>query len=99
VDQGGDQEVTRVIDIRSSRLPSSGRVFITVGARNSSDRSKPKPNGWIFSPPVQVQAEIEPPPPPGPTGSAVNRKKSRTNGRKDGKGSTIDGGGKGKRHQ
>lgn len=99
VDQGGDTEITRTVDIRSSRLPTSGRVFLTVGARNSQDAKPPRPFGYIFSAPIQVQAEVTPPPPPGAPSLAGSRKKSRTNGGKNGKGSTIDGGGKGKSRQ
>lgn len=64
VDQGGDQTVTRTLNIRSRALLRSQRVFIAVGARNSADRIKPRPFGAIFSAPIEVHPETAPPGPP-----------------------------------
>ncbi len=95
VDQGGDQELTRVIDARDPALGDSPRrVFISVGARNSQDQEKPRPWGYVFSSPVQVQPEVIPPPPPG-AGVAGLDKKARAQ-KKNGKGSSINTPGKGK---
>lgn len=91
VDQGGDAEITRVLDVRSPRLPSSGTVFITVGGRASADRNRPRPNGAIFSPAVQVRAETAPPPPPGTSAADEGLRKGRaTTGRGDKKGHGLD---------
>ncbi len=64
VDQGGPDTVTQVIDARANRLLGAQTVYVSVGARNSTDPIPPKPFGAIFSPPVAVQPETTPPPPP-----------------------------------
>lgn len=65
VDQGGDLTVTQVLDVRSNRLLGQAVVYVSVGGRNSNDRSNPQPFGAVFSAPVSVRPEVTPPPPPG----------------------------------
>jgi len=65
VDQGGDITVSQIIDASGRRQLSGARnVYITVGARNTTDALAPRPRGFIFSAPVAVQPETPPPDPP-----------------------------------
>ncbi len=92
VDQGGDPEVTRTFDARSAKLKGSQFVYVSVGARNSSDRNKPRPFGAIFSGAVRVRNLTGPPNPPSLSGDKDGKKRDRGNGNKDDKGGKGKGG-------
>jgi len=62
--QGGPTTVSRQITLRGS-LRRNQTLFISVGARHSTDHIRPRPFGAIFSIPVTVKPEVTPPPPPG----------------------------------
>jgi hypothetical protein len=64
VDMGGPQLVSHTIDLSRGRLRRANRIYISVGARNTQDRVKPKPFGAIFSAPALVVPETGPPPAP-----------------------------------
>jgi hypothetical protein len=86
VDQGGDPELTRTFDARSNKLRGANFVYISVGARNSQDRNKPRPFGAIFSGAVRVRNITNPPPPPSVQGDKDGNKRDRGNDDKGGKG-------------
>lgn len=86
VDQGGDPELTRTFDARSPKLRGANFVYISVGARNSQDRNKPRPFGAIFSAAVRVRNIGNPPPPPTLQGEKDGNKRDRGNEDKGGKG-------------
>lgn len=64
VNQGGALTESRTISVRNANYRRARQLYISVGARNSQDRIKPRPFGAIFSAPVVVQVEGAPPPPP-----------------------------------
>jgi len=76
VDQGGDPELTRTFDARSPKLKGSQFVYISVGARNSQDKNKPRPFGAIFSGAVRVRNITNPPPPPSVHAKRMARKRT-----------------------
>jgi len=73
--QGGPESVTQVIDARSNRLLGAQTIYVSVGARNSTDPVAPKPFGAIFSAPVAIQPETVPPPPPTQSSAGPGGKK------------------------
>ena len=86
VDQGGDPEITRTFDARSAKIRGANFVYISVGARNSQDRNKPRPFGAIYSGAVRVKPIQPPPPPPSLQGDKDGDKRDRGNNDKGGKG-------------
>jgi len=64
VDQGGDDTITQTISVGGRRIAGAATLNVSVGARNSSDKLKPQPNGAIFGPSVQIRPENLPPSPP-----------------------------------
>jgi hypothetical protein len=64
VNQGGTLTESRTISIRNASYRRTRQLYVSVGARNSQDRIKPRPFGAIFSAPVAIQVEGAPPPPP-----------------------------------
>ncbi|MGV3719644.1 MAG: hypothetical protein ACO1SX_01945 [Actinomycetota bacterium] len=64
VNQGGALTESRTISIRKASYRRTRQLYVSVGARNSQDRLKPRPFGAIFSAPVAIQVEGAPPPPP-----------------------------------
>jgi hypothetical protein len=64
IDLGGPPTVSTTISANRGSLRRSSLLYVTVGARNSRDKYKPRPFGAIFSAPVAVQVEGSPPPPP-----------------------------------
>lgn len=75
INQGGPDTVTQVIDARSNRLLGAQTIYISVGARNSTDSIAPKPFGAVFSAPVAVQPETPPPDPPTQQSAGATGKK------------------------
>ncbi|MFN3648374.1 MAG: hypothetical protein ACK47B_02235 [Armatimonadota bacterium] len=83
-DQGGPMSVSRTINISGLANRAREPIFITVGARNSGDRTQPKPFGAMFGPAVQVRPESGPPGPP--SARPQNQKKNDRGGKdRDGK--------------
>lgn len=63
VNLGGPETVAINLNAFRGILRRTTRAFITIGAKNSAEPA-PRPRGWIFSAPVQVEVEIGPPDPP-----------------------------------
>jgi hypothetical protein len=87
VNQGGNQSITRTINADRGGLSRKRVVYFSIGAWSTSDRTRPKPLGAIFSAAAAAHPIETPPPPPG-SGSAEGGKKkgdkdnSRGNGKK-----------------
>lgn len=81
VDHGGPVELSQIINADVRKLAGARRVYITVGARNSTDKYNPKPFGAIFSPAVGVQPEVVPPPPPGGSSETGDGKGGKSGGK------------------
>jgi len=75
VDQGGSLTESRTISVRNAGYRRTRTLYVSVGARNSQDRIKPRPFGAIFSAPVAIQVEGAPPPPPNGRGQAAARRR------------------------
>lgn len=76
VDQGGPLTTSITLNANKSKLRRANRIFIAIGARRAGD-PRPRPNGAIFSSPVQALPEFTPPPPPGSSSTNTNAKKKK----------------------